>query len=99
MRITVYQSPFNYVWSVLYSCVWFNVWRVRNDWTFRSDLPLPSPWTTAVKAALTAKLHRCHSLVHDPGQPCLLRLLDVSGNTRATATPDSVGCTPAPFQY
>ncbi|OQR90721.1 hypothetical protein ACHHYP_05299, partial [Achlya hypogyna] len=33
------QAAFRYLWLVLRACVWFNVWRVRNDRAFRADLP------------------------------------------------------------
>ncbi|EQC39429.1 hypothetical protein SDRG_03632 [Saprolegnia diclina VS20] len=36
------RAVFRYRWPVLRACVWFNVWRVRNDRVFRADLPLPS---------------------------------------------------------
>ena len=39
----MHQRAFRYLWPVLRACVWFNVWRVRNDRVFRTDLPLPSP--------------------------------------------------------
>ncbi|KDO22627.1 hypothetical protein SPRG_21109 [Saprolegnia parasitica CBS 223.65] len=57
----MHQAAFRYLWPVLRACVWFNVWRVRNDRVFRADLPLPSPWTIAVKAARVAQLHVHHS--------------------------------------
>ncbi|KDO29774.1 hypothetical protein SPRG_04890 [Saprolegnia parasitica CBS 223.65] len=66
----MHQAAFRYLWPVLRACVWFNVWRVRNDRVFRADLPLPSPWTIAVKAA-----HLHHSLVQEPEQLALRRLL------------------------
>ena len=45
---------------MLRACVGFNVWRFRCE-----DLPPPSPWTIAVKAALVAQLHMHHSLVQE----------------------------------
>ncbi|KDO29717.1 hypothetical protein SPRG_05666 [Saprolegnia parasitica CBS 223.65] len=71
----MHQAAFRYLWPMLRACVWFNVWRVRNDRAFHSDLPLPSPWTIAVKAARVAQLHLHHSLVQEPEQPALRRLL------------------------
>ncbi|OQS05982.1 hypothetical protein THRCLA_20476 [Thraustotheca clavata] len=70
-----HQAAFGYLWPVLRACVWFNVWRVQNDRVFRSDLPLPSPWTIAIKAARVTQLHLHHSFVQDPEQPGLLQLL------------------------
>ncbi|OQR86562.1 hypothetical protein ACHHYP_10410 [Achlya hypogyna] len=71
----IHQAAFGSIWPVLRACVWFNVWRVRNDRVFRSDLPLPSPWTIATNAARVAQLHLHHSLVQEPEQPGLLRVL------------------------
>ncbi|EQC40229.1 hypothetical protein SDRG_02877 [Saprolegnia diclina VS20] len=71
----MHRAAFRYLWPVLRACVWFNVWRVRNDRVFRADLPLPSPWTIAVKAARVAQMHLHHSLVQNPGQIALCRLL------------------------
>ena len=71
----MHRAAFRYLWPVLRACVWFNVWRVRNDRVFRADLPLPSPWTIAVKAARVAQMHLHHSLVQQPGQMALRRLL------------------------
>ncbi|EQC32706.1 hypothetical protein SDRG_09679 [Saprolegnia diclina VS20] len=71
----MHRAAFRYLWPVLRACVWFNVWRVRNDRVFRADLPLPSPWTIAVKAARVAQMHLHHSLVHNPGKMALRRLL------------------------
>ncbi|ETV96670.1 hypothetical protein H310_10346 [Aphanomyces invadans] len=36
---------------------------------------MPSPWTIAVKAARVAQMHLHHSLVQEPGQMALRRLL------------------------
>ncbi|OQR87928.1 hypothetical protein ACHHYP_07832 [Achlya hypogyna] len=73
----MHQRAFRYLWPVLRACVWFNVWRVRNDRVFRADLPLPSPRTIAVKAARVAQLHLHHSLIQNPGQTALRHLLRV----------------------
>lgn len=71
----LYQGAFNQIWPIIRACVWFHIWRVRNDRTFRPDLPTPSPWSTALRAARLIQLHLHHSVLQDPDQPDLLRLL------------------------
>ncbi len=82
----MHQRAFRYLWPVLRACVWFNVWRVRNDRVFRTDLPLPSPWTIAVKAARVAQLHLHHSLVQNLGRRLFVIFSGSSPNTSGRAS-------------
>jgi hypothetical protein len=70
-----FRAPCTQVWKILRACVWFQLWRVRNDRAFRSDLPLPSPLTTAARAAAIFRLHLHHLLRKDPDDGALVRLL------------------------
>ncbi|OQR85964.1 hypothetical protein ACHHYP_11133 [Achlya hypogyna] len=46
----MYQTAFNGVWPVQRACVWWHIWRERNNRTFRPDLPNTRPWTVSLRA-------------------------------------------------
>ena len=70
-----HQDAFDTLWPLLRACVWFHVWRARNDSTFRPDLPQASPWAVAHKAARVVQLHLHHAVAQDPEPEAKLRLL------------------------
>ncbi|OQR89720.1 hypothetical protein ACHHYP_06096 [Achlya hypogyna] len=63
------------VWPIVRACVWFTLWKARNDNIFRPDSPEATPESVARKAAFAIKIHLQHLVLEDPGDPSLVRLM------------------------
>nr|AIG56300.1 secreted protein [Achlya hypogyna] len=69
------RAAFDSLWPILRACIWFTIWKRRNDAVFRPHIRLDSPTAVAAKAAFAIQVHVQHLLANDPDNPLLIRLL------------------------
>ncbi|OQR88031.1 hypothetical protein ACHHYP_07690 [Achlya hypogyna] len=74
---------FDQVWPMVRACIWFTLWKARNDVIFRQNR---TPAPVALKAAFAVKIHLQHLVLQDPEDHMLLRfLLSLEQNVWARA--------------
>ncbi|OQR96445.1 hypothetical protein ACHHYP_15814 [Achlya hypogyna] len=66
---------FDQVWPIVRACIWFTLYKARNDVIFRQDRTPATSEAVALKAAFVVKIHLQHLEFQDSEDHSLLRFL------------------------